>query len=108
MIAADERVGVVDWDRYAWGDPAFDVGYYIAYLETHLDPPMARSWIVAFRAGYATQGNEAVFERVPFYLTFNSLRRACRRFRLQDENWREGLDRMLARVDRQRRELAHL
>src|SRR5262249_20493753 len=95
------RVTVIDWDDLAFGDAAFDIGYFTAYLKTHHAAADAETGIAAFRSGYG--GDEALWSRVPDYERFNFLRRACRRFRLKDDGWREEIGAMMARLDRGRR-----
>ncbi len=89
------RITVIDWDDAACGDPAFDVGYFTAYLRTHYALEDAVTGINAFRRGY---GDGPWWDRVPVYERFNYLRRACRRVRLRDEGWQRALDDMLARL----------
>jgi aminoglycoside phosphotransferase (APT) family kinase protein len=40
------RSAGVDWDDAVVGDPAFDVGYFLTYLETDHQPPAGASVIV--------------------------------------------------------------
>lgn len=91
------HVTVIDWDDAASGDPAFDVGYFTAYLRSHLSSEAAAVGIDAFRRGYG--GNASLWARVPVYERFNALRRACRRFRLQDNGWQRELEAMFARLE---------
>jgi hypothetical protein len=91
-----DRVTVVDWDLVAAGDPAFDVAYLVAHLQSHLAEAEADRAIESLLAGY--RPGRAMLERLPIYLAFNGLRRACRRLRLQDAGWRVEIDRSLARL----------
>jgi len=90
------HVTVLDWDDAASGDPAFDVGYFTAYLRTHHGDEAAAGGIAAFRAGYG--GDAALWARVPVYERFNFLRRAARRWRLRDEGWERELAAMMQRL----------
>jgi aminoglycoside phosphotransferase (APT) family kinase protein len=90
------RITVLDWDDAALGDPAFDVGYFTAYLRTHYAADDAEVGIAAFRASYG--GALGLWERVPAYERFNYLRRACRRLRMRDPGWREAIEAMLLRL----------
>lgn len=90
------HVTVIDWDDAASGDPAFDVGYFVTYLETHYEVAAAEAGVAAFRAGYG--GDAATWARVPEYGRFNLLRRACRRYRLRDAGWERELAAMMARL----------
>jgi Ser/Thr protein kinase RdoA (MazF antagonist) len=95
LLLDGPRVGVVDWDDAVAGDPAFDVGYFLTYLETHHQPPALAN---AFLAGYRTAAphliDELFNERLIDYRLFNLLRRAARRHRLRDGNWQAELDTM--------------
>ena len=95
-LADNERVGVVDWDLFAAGDPAFDVAYFTTYLETH---GLGTGLADAFLAGYAHGGGPEVEPRLGAYRGFNLLRRACRRFRLHDAGWEREMSRMLASLE---------
>ena len=92
-----EHVTVIDWDDLAFGDAAFDVGYFTAYLKTHHAASDAETGIAAFRSGYG--GDDALWSRVPDYERFNFLRRACRRLRLRDQGWEHELAAKMARLD---------
>jgi aminoglycoside phosphotransferase (APT) family kinase protein len=46
------QICLIDWDLLAWGDPAFDVAYFIVYLRTHLCPSRIGSAVAAFLTGY--------------------------------------------------------
>ena len=91
-----EHITVLDWDDAAMGDPAFDVGYLTAYLRSHHGDAAAAPGIAAFLDGYGAAA--ALRARLSTYERFNALRRACRRFRLQDAGWQAELDAMLARA----------
>ena len=45
------HITVLDWEDAATGDPAFDVGYFTAYLKTHHAAHDAEAGIAAFRSG---------------------------------------------------------
>lgn len=92
MFVRDDRLGLVDWDLAAIGDPAFDVAYLTTHLATHVDRP--DELIRAVLDGY---GDDSMTpERLAPYRSFNLLRRACRRFRLRDAGWEAELQRMLS------------
>ena len=93
-----DRMWVVDWDSAANGDPAFDVAYFIVYLQNHMTPESAAAAVSAFVAGYVEVGDPDVLNRLAAYKIFNYLRRACRRFRLQDADWKQEMRLMLGRM----------
>ncbi|MCA9264556.1 MAG: aminoglycoside phosphotransferase family protein [Planctomycetales bacterium] len=90
------RIGVVDWELAAEGDPAFDVAYFTAYLRTHYPKAEAEAGVEYFLSGYEPSND--LRARLPLYERFNYLRRACRRFRLRDDQWLESLADMIARL----------
>ncbi len=89
------RAWLVDWDCYAKGDPAFDLAFFLVYLDTHV----AKCAPVrdAFLEGYFSLRPAPMLERVPVYEAFNYLRRACRRFRLKDADWPRQVAEMMKR-----------
>ncbi|MDQ1629823.1 MAG: hypothetical protein QOI54_3567 [Actinomycetota bacterium] len=97
LIDLGPRVGIVDWDLAAAGDPVFDVGYLTTYLETHTASPAALT--DAFLDGYATLRDRPTSQHLRPYRCFNLLRRACRRFRVRDAGWHAEMDRMLCLLD---------
>ena len=95
---AHGQVGIVDWDDLAAGDPMFDVAFLTTNLETHLDDPTALT--DAFLDGYASEaGARPTDAALHPYRCFNLLRRACRRFRVQDTGWAAELERMMGLLD---------
>ncbi len=92
MFVQNGRMGLVDWDLAALGDPAFDVAYLTTHLETHLE--RSEELIRAVIEGYDDPAMTP--ERLAPWRSFNLLRRACRRFRLRDAGWEAELERMLS------------
>ena len=95
LFLTERQVWLVDWDTFALGDPAFDVAYFLIYLKTHFDVRRYEPFRDAFLAGYFRSPPPCVLERVGVYKAFNFLRRACRRFRIQDGSWQTELRRMM-------------
>ncbi len=96
LLLTSDRVGVVDWDDTANGDPAFDVGYFLTYLTTHGHHPALSDAFVAGYRGAAGHLVDDTFERrLADSRVFNLLRRAARRFRVRDVGWEAELERML-------------
>ncbi len=101
LVPSGDRMGIVDWDLAAVGDPVFDIAYLLTYLETHdADPDGSRA--AAFVAGYgAVEHGAAVLaepdlaQRLRGYRLFNLVRRASRRQRLGDAGWVDERDRLL-------------
>lgn len=99
LFYGDHRVWLVDWDLFAKGDPALDVGNFIVYLTTHL-PERAAFSINAFLEGYLSVQPADLLKRVPLYRAFTFLRLACKRFRLKEEDWEEKVGELLLRTER--------
>ena len=100
LFYARSHVWLIDWDLYARGDPAFDVAYFIVYLKNHLAADQSTSMIEAFKEGYFDQQPDSILRRVPVYQAFNYLRRACRRYRLRDDQWEYRMTAMLRKMQR--------
>lgn len=100
LFTAGEHIGVIDWDLFAYGDPAFDVAYFITYLHNHYDDAVAGPAAAAFLRGYGAPGAIPDLDaRLPAYEAFNFMRRACRRFRLRDPGWEFEIQKMMARLE---------
>lgn len=95
QLLVGERVWVVDWDTFGWGDPAFDVGYFATYLQTHLPAATAREWCETFLDAYCGHSGHDVRPRLAIHRLYNHLRRACRRLRRREEAWRSRMERSL-------------
>ena len=103
LFAAGARIGVIDWDLFAYGDPAFDVVYFTTYLRNHYDTATAQPAVEAFLRGYRAQQSIPDLEaRRPAYEAFNYMRRACRRFRLRDPGWEFEIQKMMQRLEQVR------
>ncbi|MCA9218100.1 MAG: aminoglycoside phosphotransferase family protein [Planctomycetales bacterium] len=89
---------VIDWDDAVVGDPAFDVGYLISYLKSHMSDTFAEKAIHEFAKGYSVRGDTSVFSRVRIYRAFNLVRRSARRLRLRDANWESQVREMLTNL----------
>jgi aminoglycoside phosphotransferase (APT) family kinase protein len=98
LFFGGRRVWLIDWDQYALGDPALDVGNFLVYLETHLDGRIGEAQ-EAFLEGYGVAAGDALWARLPGYRALTYLRLACKAYRLQQPGWERRLERMLARAE---------
>lgn len=89
-----ERVWLIDWDLFAKGDPALDIGNFIVYLETRLAKGHQPA-VEAFLEGYLSKAPASRLARISLYKAFTYLRLACKRFRLKDAGWQEQVPEML-------------
>lgn len=92
------RVCLIDWDLFARGDAALDVGNFLVYLETHLGE-QAAACSAAFLDGYCANHAGSVLERVPVYKAFTYLRLACKRVRLGGNDWHGRVWHLLRRAE---------
>jgi aminoglycoside phosphotransferase (APT) family kinase protein len=98
LLVQQERVWLLDWEWATQGDPAFDVGYFVAYLDAHCPAHRAELLGSVFLDAYRDAGGVDCRARLTPYLVFNALRRATRRARLRDTNWQQEADRMVQRA----------
>ncbi len=103
VLAQGDGVALLDFDEASRGDPAADIGNFIAHLErdalrgsippSRLDP--ARS---ALLGGYAAAvGRDC--ERVELYTSIGLMRIASHPFRQREPEWTARTDALLARAE---------
>ncbi len=86
LFDGEGRIWLIDWDLFAAGDPALDVGNFCVYLRTHLGDA-APAAVAAFLEGYAADGGEASIRRAAPYAAFTYLRLACKAARIGRPGW---------------------
>lgn len=94
LFYGDDRVWIIDWDLFAKGDPALDIGNLVVYLKTHLAYNDFRS-IENVLEGYFASGASAILKRIPLYEALTYLRLACKRFWLKAPRWQDHVRNML-------------
>jgi aminoglycoside phosphotransferase (APT) family kinase protein len=93
---SDREVWILDLDPLHLGDPAYDVAMLFVMLKhleqrTH-DGAYVRSLRDGFLAAYFGDTDCRLAGRVPLHMALIHLKRACKRFRWQDEpGWRETI-----------------
>ena len=80
---------LIDWDLFAKGDPALDVGNFLVYLETHL-PAKSGAFGAAFLKGYLSNHSSNILKRVPLYKALTYLRLASKGYRLSGDSRKVG------------------
>ncbi|MFM2066140.1 MAG: hypothetical protein RLZZ584_1049 [Pseudomonadota bacterium] len=78
MFVGAARVDLIDWDLCGLGDPALD----LANLHLHIDlrwPQLADQLHACVTSSYGASAD--VHRRLPLYLAFHHLRRACKAWR---------------------------
>ncbi len=96
----DSRAWILDLDPLHVGDPAYDVAMVFVMLKQLEQKMQAAAYIRllrdAFIDEYFTRGGYDVAGRVPLHVALIHLKRACKRFRYQDEDgWRETIRRQI-------------
>lgn len=102
LLVSGNEVAVLDLDRARLGDPAADLGLFLAHLEREvLGGALARHRAddirEAFLYGYGTSAGRSVPERIPTYIALGLLSLAVEPFRRRAPEWP---DRIAALVDR--------
>ena len=91
---------ILDLDPLHFGDPAYDVAMVFVMLK-HLeqkmrDPAYIRMLCDGFIAAYGALNGYEAAARVPLHIALIHLKRACKRFRYQDEpGWPETIRRQI-------------
>jgi aminoglycoside phosphotransferase (APT) family kinase protein len=98
LFLDEHRVWLIDWDLFARGDPALDVGNFLMYLETRLDADREAAAEV-FLESYFGRGSADVYPRIGLYKGLNYLRRASKYCRLGQLGWAAKSAMMLARAE---------
>jgi streptomycin 6-kinase len=93
LLRDGQRIWMLDWDLFSWGDPAIDVGNFLVYLETHVAQP--QPLMDAFLAGYLETCDRAILSRAGIYTAFTYLRLACKRARLKRPGWQAAVESLL-------------
>ncbi len=101
------RVWVVDFDELAVGDPAFDVGHFLAHLEYEVqrsgpDPAPRSEAAACFRAAYPGGKPGSGFEtRVRFYAAYTFLKLAATVARRKRAGWERLVGSLVASACRE-------
>jgi tRNA A-37 threonylcarbamoyl transferase component Bud32 len=100
VILADSAVGIIDLDEAVRGDPAIDLGKFVAHLERdavcgELPSSRVEPLTNAFLSGYESQSNGLISERVALYSAVGLLRMALQPFRFREPDWPERTEAIL-------------
>lgn len=104
VLLAGERVVILDFDSAAAGDPAYDLGLFVAHLERgairHTVPnDKVRSVAGALLQGYEQASGQALPERVTVYAAAGLLKLAPHQFRNREQNWPQGMEAIIDRAE---------
>jgi hypothetical protein len=97
------RVSILDLDELGVGDPAFDVGHFLAHWRRHVaraagTPAEAAE---AFARAYPPSADPGFRRRVAFYAGYGLLKLAATEARRAREGWREHAERLVALAERE-------
>ena len=104
VLSDGDTAALIDFDRSTWGDPAADLGNFIAHLERsrlcgELAPPDVEALSEALLSGYRTGGLEPAADRVALYTAAGLLQLAPHPFRNRESDWSERTAALLDRAD---------
>ena len=104
VLLAGERVVIVDFDSAVAGDPAFDLGLFIAHLERGALRGSVHAGLVEPARDTLLQGYEAATrrpapDRVGLYVAAGLLRLAPHPFRNLRPNWPQAIEATIARSE---------
>lgn len=102
VVFGDDRVGILDLDRAAFGDRAADLGQFLAHLERDtVEGRLSQARLQTLRAalldGYQAAMGESV-ERLPLHTATALLRLTPDPFRFWQPDWPRRIEAILERV----------
>ncbi len=78
LVAEDGRLGLVDFDRFAWGEPEFDLATFLVELAATSGAPPAGPLRAAVVEGYEERAGTVDEDRLTLYLLHKRLARVAR------------------------------
>ncbi|HKP53150.1 MAG TPA: phosphotransferase [Chloroflexia bacterium] len=104
VLLAGAKVVILDFDAAAAGDPAYDLGLFIAHLERGALRGTVPSGLVepvgdALLRGYEAVSKRPVRDRVALYSAAGLLRLAPHPFRNRHSNWPQDIETTVARAE---------
>lgn len=103
VLVTEDTAAIVDLDRAQRGDPAIDLGLFLAHLERDalcgsLSSSQLRLLREGLLEGYRSAGCQIPPARIQAYTAVGLLRLAVDPFRYREGNWPEQIERMLHRA----------
>ncbi|MEM6674116.1 MAG: phosphotransferase [Planctomycetota bacterium] len=99
VLLDGDRAWLLDFDRVGFGDPAMDVGNFLAIsLQDFEEYPALDDHLSAFLRRYADACPGTRLDRLPGYVALANLRLACKQHRRLSENWKDNARRYLKRA----------
>ena len=104
ILLSEDRVAILDLDEAAAGDPAYDLGLFIAHLERYaligeLEPSQVARLAEALVHGYGDASGRPLPGHVELYIAFGLVQLAVEPFRTLDPDWADKIEAMLACAD---------
>jgi aminoglycoside phosphotransferase (APT) family kinase protein len=104
VLLTDDAVAILDLDRATAGDPAADLGNFIAHLKRdalrgHLAPNRVEPLREALLEGYRAATPHSLPARIELYTAAGLLRLAPDPFRHREPNWPERIEAILERIE---------
>ena len=92
VVVDGTRIGIIDLDRAGWGEPAIDLGTFIAHLERDVlagsrQPTDVEAMSDALLAGYRSAGGQVEPRQVGLHAAAALLRLAAEPFRTREPEW---------------------
>jgi tRNA A-37 threonylcarbamoyl transferase component Bud32 len=107
VLLGDNAAAILDLDRSVRGDPALDLGLFIAHLECEalnsaLPANRLEPLIEALLEGYRSVTRRPIPVRVPLYTAVGLVRLAPDPFRYRESHWPERTEAILERAEAMR------
>ncbi|TAK93625.1 MAG: hypothetical protein EPO07_17850, partial [Verrucomicrobia bacterium] len=104
VLVSDESVAIIDLDWACHGDPADDLGNFIAQAERkslrgELPPERVGLLKESLLKGYSLGASGALPERVEFYTALEVFRRTRFPFRAREQDWPQHTEALLERAE---------
>ncbi len=104
VIIINGKAAVIDYDSAVSGDPAADLGKFLAHLEKDtLRANLSGTKLEAIRnallEGYRYMARGNIPERIELYTVAGLLKNARRRFRVHEPDWAEATEMILERAE---------
>ena len=104
VIITGDRIAIIDLDRAMGGDPAADLGNFLAHLERQvvygkLSKSQISQIYKALQSGYQTVSPELITARIKLYAAIGLFRLTPEPFRYRKSNWSEIMTIFLDRIE---------
>lgn len=104
ILLSEDAVAILDLDEAVAGDPAYDLGLFIAHLDRYavageLDPGQVERLTESFLHGYDQAREKGVPSRIDLYTAFGLMQLATEPFRTQAPDWPSQIETMLAHAE---------